>query len=238
MNDISTNIDVVRAVIAESSVKANRSANDVVLVAVTKNVDADRIISVSSCGIDVVGENRVQEARDKKHLVKSDIQWHLIGHLQKNKVKMACELFDMIHSVDDIRLLEEIDRQSANLGKRTDVLFQTNIAKEKSKFGMDSSVLKSVLCESTKYEHIAIKGIMTMAPQVDNIEDVRWVFRDAKKLYDELSTLRLSNVEFIHLSMGMSHDYPVAIEEGATMIRVGSAIFKGTDMEQEKLNDR
>ena len=238
MSDISTNIDVVRNMIARSIAKANRSANDVVLVAVTKNVDVDRIISAAACGIDVLGENRVQEARDKKHLVKSDIQWHLIGHLQKNKVKLACELFDMIHSVDDIRLLEEINKQSASLGKRTNVLLQTNIAKEKSKFGMDSSSLKGVLCESTKYEHIAIKGIMTMAPQADNIEDVRWVFRDAKKLYDELSTLRLSNVEFVHLSMGMSHDYPVAIEEGATMIRVGSAIFKGTDMEQEKSNDR
>ncbi|MEA4882912.1 MAG: YggS family pyridoxal phosphate-dependent enzyme [Clostridia bacterium] len=231
MASISDNIEHVREAIACAAGRSGRSASEVMLVAITKNVDASRITEAVSAGVQDLGENRVQEATLKIPLVSaaagagSRLVWHLVGHLQRNKAKRAAELFTIVHSLDSEELADELNRKCEAMGRTLDVLLQVNISGEATKSGIRPEDARAFAIGMPKYEHLRMRGIMTIAPYSADPELARPVFREARRLVQDLSGLRLSNVSLDHISMGMSGDYAVAVEEGATIVRVGSAIF-------------
>ncbi|HWR44753.1 YggS family pyridoxal phosphate-dependent enzyme [Sporomusa sp.] len=202
--------------------------NKVKLVVVTKNHSASAILEAMASGIIAVGENRVQEMLTKYPAIQAAgklAEWHLIGHLQTNKVRQAVPLADLIHSVDSERLAIEIDKVAGKLGKRQDVLLQVNIADEESKFGIEAGQALPLANFISRLEHIRLCGLMTIAPFSENPETVRPVFKEMYRLFSELKTLKLANTEIKWLSMGMTNDYMVAIEEGANLVRIGTGIF-------------
>ncbi|MFH2001902.1 MAG: YggS family pyridoxal phosphate-dependent enzyme, partial [Planctomycetota bacterium] len=176
-------------------------------------------------GVTDLGENRIPEAERKVQALGDRGVWHMIGHLQRNKVRKAMPLFSMIHSADSIRLLEEMDRQCGSLGLRNEVLLEVNVSGEESKYGLSPEELNATLRSAAAFTHIRLRGLMTMAPYTDDPEETRPVFRGLRKLLEESRTL--AGPDFSLLSMGMTNDYEVAIEEGATHIRVGTALFSG-----------
>ena len=198
----------------------------VTIVAVTKTQPIERIREAVNAGLTVLGENRVQEAAEKvPALAGLPVEWHLIGHLQTNKVKQAVALFSLIQSVDSLKLAAEIDRQARLAGKIQDVLLQINVAGEESKFGIDPADAVSLTSAMEALPNIRLCGLMTIAPFFAEAEQTRPIFRQTKQLYDQLKQSVAKPEQFCRLSMGMTHDYTVAIEEGANMIRVGSGIF-------------
>ena len=198
----------------------------VTIVAVTKTQPVERIREAVNAGLTVLGENRVQEAAEKvPALAGMPVEWHLIGHLQTNKVKQAVALFSLIQSVDSLKLAAEIDRQARLAGKIQDVLLQINVAGEESKFGIDPADAVSLTSAMEALPNIRLCGLMTIAPFFAEAEQTRPIFRQTKQLYDQLKQSVAKPEQFCRLSMGMTHDYAVAIEEGANMIRVGSGIF-------------
>jgi pyridoxal phosphate enzyme (YggS family) len=211
--------------IAASAARAGRDPSEVRLVAVTKNVDAARICSLVSAGVGHLGENRVQEAAQKIPQVAGSPTWHLVGHLQRNKARHAVELFSVLQSLDSLELAAELDRRCATRGVSLDALLQVNISGESTKYGVAPDAAAGMLREMPRFEHLRVLGLMTMAPYSEDAEDARVWFRALRHLAGELSTLRLSNVAMDELSMGMSGDYQVAVEEGSTIVRVGTAIF-------------
>ena len=225
MTSIFDNLNCVLANIAASAARARRDPSEIRLVAVTKNVDVASICSIVSAGVGHLGENRVQEAAQKVPQVPSSPMWHLVGHLQRNKARHAVELFSVIQSLDSLELAEELDRRCAARGVSLDTLLQVNVSGESTKYGVAPDAAAGVLREMPRFEHLRLRGLMTMAPYSDNPEDARVWFRALRCLARELSALRLSNVVMDELSMGMSGDYQVAVEEGSTIVRVGTAIF-------------
>jgi pyridoxal phosphate enzyme (YggS family) len=198
----------------------------VTIVAVTKTQPVERIREAVNAGLTVLGENRVQEAAEKvPALAGMPVEWHLIGHLQTNKVKQAVALFSLIQSVDSLKLAAEIDRQARLAGKVQDVLLQINVAGEESKFGIDPADAVSLTSALEALPNIRLCGLMTIAPFFAEAEQTRPIFRQTKQLFDQLKQSVAKPEQFCRLSMGMTHDYAVAIEEGANMIRVGSGIF-------------
>jgi len=222
---IAHNFKTVMEKIAAAAKRAGRDLSTIKLIVVTKTVDPIRIRQATDAGAMILGENRVQEAKEKIALLGNIASWHLIGHLQKNKVKYAIKLFDMIHSVDHIDLAREIDRQAAKTGKVQDVLIEVSIAGEEAKAGVAIENVAELIREAAKLKHIAIKGLMTMPPFLDDSEKVRPYFRRLQELAVAIVEDGTPNVCMQELSMGMSGDFEVAIEEGATMVRVGTAIF-------------
>lgn len=222
---IKENLEVIRNRIKEAAQKAAREPSDIELVAVTKLVNVPQIREAINAGIKIIGENRVQEAKNKFQQLK-DIKWHLIGHLQKNKVKDAVEIFDMIQSVDKIELAEEINKRAEQINKIIDILIQINISGEESRFGVSPSSTLKIIQQISKFKNIKIRGLMTIAPLVSNPEDVRLYFRELAKLRDKIARPKIENVQMKYLSMGMSNDFEVAIEEGSNMVRIGRAIFR------------
>jgi pyridoxal phosphate enzyme (YggS family) len=188
-------------------------------------MDADRIAEAVAAGAVVLGENRVQEAKEKIEHLGDVARWDLIGHLQTNKAKYAVKLFDLIHSVDNLDLAREIDKQAAKIGKKQNVLIEVSIAGEASKAGMAIKNAPALVREAAQFEHIAIQGLMTVPPYSDNPEDSRPYFRVLKELAESIAQEHIPNAAMNELSMGMSGDFEVAIEEGATLVRVGTAIF-------------
>jgi len=221
------NLDDVRSRMAAAFSRAGRPADDVRLVAVTKTVGVDVMRVLHGLGVTDVGENRVQQARAKHAVLEGSagFHWHLIGHLQRNKVRHALEFAERIHSVDSVRLAEEIDRRAATLQRTVPVLLQCNTSGEESKFGIKPAELPAVLEAVLPLEHISVDGLMTMAPFVAEPETVRPVFAALRELRDEAQ--QRAGVPLPHLSMGMTQDFEVAIVEGATMVRVGSALYRG-----------
>jgi pyridoxal phosphate enzyme (YggS family) len=217
MPEIQTNLARVRERIARAAARGGRRAEDVVLVAVSKTVDVARIREAVAAGAPVLGENRVQEARDKIAEIGRPVPWHLIGRLQTNKVKDALKLFDLIHSVDRIDLARELDRRARAEGRPVAVLVEVNVANEPSKGGWAPDAVPTALDALAALSHVDVRGLMTIPPEVADPEATRPWFRALRTL-GERHGLR-------ELSMGMSHDFEVAIEEGATMVRVGTAIF-------------
>lgn len=199
--------------------------DEVLLLAVTKNHPVEVIYEAAQAGITAVGENKVQEAKQKKEAYTGEpIEWHLIGHLQVNKVRQAVPLFDLIHSVDSERVLKEIDKIAARENKIQRILLQVNVACEESKYGMQVEDLP-VLVEMTKeLKNVKLEGLMCMAPFVDEAEAVRPIFRIASYLYEDLKN-KFPAGQIKYLSMGMTNDFEVAITEGANIVRIGSAIF-------------
>lgn len=214
--------------IAEN-VAALRSAvepKQITIVAVTKTQSPERIRQAVSAGLSILGENRVQEAAEKITLLADlPVQWHLIGHLQTNKVKQAVGLFSLIQSVDSLKLATEINRHAAAVGKIQDILMQISVVGEESKFGIEPAAAATLAAELDAMPHIRLCGLMTIAPYFDNIEQTRPIFRQTREIFDRLRTNVTAPEHFRWLSMGMTHDYAVAVAEGANMIRIGSGIF-------------
>lgn len=222
---IRDNIMSIKQNINDIRKESNRE-DDVNLMAVTKTVDVDKVLEAIEAGITDVGENKPQELARKYEVIGDKVRFHLIGTLQTNKVKYIIDKAYMIHSLDRIALCEEIQKRAEKIDRVMDCLVQVNISKEESKHGLDEDEVIDFIKEvSKKYKNIHIKGLMTMAPLTDNEEEIRSVFKGLKKLSLQVKKLNLYNVDMDTLSMGMSHDYKIAIEEGATIIRVGTSIF-------------
>lgn len=227
MSSIAENIKVVRERMESACRRAGRNPSEIKLVAVSKTVDINRIREAVLSGISIIGENRVQEAREKieefNRLQTSDfrlqtVSWHMVGHLQTNKAKTAVMLFDLIHSVDSLHLAEEIDRQAGKVGKIQKVLLEVNLAGEETKHGIPKEDAIDLLKEISKLNNISVEGLMTIPPFTEDPEEARPYFKELRELRDRTNGLR-------ELSMGMSNDFEIAIEEGATIVRIGTAIF-------------
>ena len=215
--DIARNIEEVRERIAHAAARAGRSPGEVTIIAITKYVDESAIQQAVEAGIEHFGENRVQEAQRKiLRLPGSGLcpTWHMIGHLQRNKIQTALKIFDIIHSIDSIRLAQSISAQAERV---VPVLLQVNVAEEMTKGGFQRNELQEAVAEISRLPNMSIKGLMTIAPMVDKPEEVRPVFRELRELCDSFG--------MEHLSMGMSSDFEIAVEEGATMVRLGRIIF-------------
>jgi pyridoxal phosphate enzyme (YggS family) len=222
---IADNLKTVMDRIASAAQRAGRDPSSVKLVVVTKTVDPVRIREAVAAGAKILGENRVQEAKEKIEELGNIASWHLIGRLQTNKAKYAVKLFDLIHSVDSVELAKELDRQAAKINKVQPVLIEVSIAGEESKAGVRIDETMDLIKEAAKLRNIAIQGLMTMPPFSDKPEDSRPHFRKLRELAQSAAREDLPGVSMKELSMGMSGDFEVAIEEGATMVRVGTAIF-------------
>jgi pyridoxal phosphate enzyme (YggS family) len=221
------NISAVHKRISHAAMRAGREPEEVKLIAVTKTVEAGRVLEAIDAGLRVFGENRVQEAKEKISNLKSQIsnlkiEWHLIGPLQRNKAKYAVRLFDLIHSLDSRGLAEELDKHARSTAKVQDVLVEVKLSPEESKHGVSREGLLDLLRATGELKNLRVRGLMTIPPVSSNPEDARSCFRELRKLRDGLEEQGFSLPE---LSMGMSDDFEVAIEEGATMVRIGSAIF-------------
>lgn len=222
---VAENLVQVQKNIEESCKKVNRDPGEVTLIAVSKTKPVEMLQEAYAAGARVFGENKVQEIVDKYDQMPSDVQWHMIGHLQRNKVKYLIGKVVLIHSVDSLRLAEQIEHEAAKADIVMPVLIEVNVAEEESKFGTTSEAAMQLVEAVSKLPHIKIRGLMTIAPFTDNPEDNRIYFRKLKQLSVDIKSKNIDNVDMDELSMGMTGDYEVAIEEGATMVRVGTAIF-------------
>ena len=221
---IKENLDIIKQNIAAACSECGRDPKDVLILAVTKTRSAEEINEAIRCGITDIGENRVQELLSKYDEVDKNVRWHIIGHLQSNKVKYIADKVSMIHSVDSVKLAEEIDRRCAPLGKVMDILIEINSGEE-NKDGIDPLEAFSVIEEISKLKNVSIKGLMTMAPIYASEEVLKKVFSDLYKLSVDISSKRYDNVSMECLSMGMSGDYEEAVRQGATIIRPGRTLF-------------
>lgn len=226
---VAENIAHIREKIAAAALRAGRNPKTIELMAVTKTVSADRIREAFDAGIRLVGENRVQEFESKIFALESlpGARFHMIGHLQSNKAARAAEVFDEIESVDSLHLARKLDAAAAEFGKKLPVLIEINIGAEVAKSGVapDSSEMEELLAETPGLPHLEVRGLMTVPPYNDDPEPSRPYFRRIRELADTLRTRRLPAVTMDVLSMGMSHDFEIAIQEGATRVRIGTAIF-------------
>lgn len=219
------NIKQVEENIIKSCEKVGRDPKEVTLIAVSKTKPYTAIEEALPSGVLDYGENKVQELTEKYEILPKDIRWHMIGHLQRNKVKYLVGKVELIHSVDSLRLANQIETEFAKKNEIANILIEVNMANEESKFGITSETTEQLVREISKLEHIRIKGLMTIAPYTDNPETNRVYFRNMKKLSVDIEEKNIDNVSMNVLSMGMTGDYQVAIEEGATMVRVGTGIF-------------
>ena len=222
---ISENIENIRKNIDAACKRSGRDPKDVLLLAVSKTVDVDRIKVAVDCGLNSLGENRVQEIMEKYEPMGENVKWHLIGHLQTNKVKYIIDKVELIHSVESIKLAEEINKQAKKHNLVMDVLVEVNMADEESKFGVKPEETESFIRELALMDNIRVRGLMTVAPNVENGEENRVYFRKMKKIMVDINGKKINNVSMDMLSMGMTGDYQIAVEEGATIVRVGTGIF-------------
>ncbi len=225
MASIRENLARIQDRIAAAAARAGRDPASIGLVAVSKTKPVSLIVEAIDAGITDIGENRVQEAQGKYPQIDHPVKWHLVGHLQRNKVKQALQIFDLIHSVDSPRLLAEIDRRSAGLNRATEVLIQVNTSGEPSKYGLEPDQVLNFIESAPPYTHVRIKGLMTIGAFLPDPEAVRPMFVLLRQLREKIIAQQFPNVEMDNLSMGMTNDFEVAIEEGANLIRVGTAIF-------------
>lgn len=225
MSQISLNINRIRDEIRAAQNRGTFAEKDVMLLAVTKNVDVDRINEAIESGISAIGENRVQEIQNKYDRIPCHILWHLIGHLQTNKVKYIIDKVSLIHSLDTASLAGEINKRAEQAGRVMPVLVQVNVADEDTKFGLARSEAIDFIKEILMLPYIKVSGLMTIGPLVDKAEEVRPVFRQLRQLRDKIREMNLPGVSMDYLSMGMTNDYQVAVEEGSNIVRIGSAIF-------------
>ncbi|HVD95892.1 MAG TPA: YggS family pyridoxal phosphate-dependent enzyme [Candidatus Limnocylindria bacterium] len=234
MTAVAENLSRVREQIAEAAAKSGRSADDVELVTITKTHPAEKVREAIEAGQTLFGESRVQEARAKIPELPSNIHWHFVGHLQKNKIRHALPLFEMIHSVDSLTLAQEVNRIADEEGLHGRVLFEVNVAGEGSKFGFAPDKLREQMEELLALPRLTILGLMTIPPMAEEAEASRKYFVQLRQLRDRLQTE--FRVDLAQLSMGMTQDFPIAVEEGATLVRVGTAIF-GQRSKKQKATD-
>lgn len=235
MTSIAENLERVRDQIAQAAANSGRSANDVELVAITKTHAAEKVHEAIQAGQSLFGESRVQEARSKIPELPSAIRWHFVGHLQKNKIRHALPLFEMIHSIDSLALAQEVNRIAEEEGMHPRVLVEANVAGEGSKFGFAPDKLREQMEELLALPRLSVLGLMTIPPLSEQPEASRKYFVQLRELRDRLQTE--FRVDLAQLSMGMTQDYAVAVEEGATLVRVGTAIF-GERSKKQKATDK
>lgn len=226
---VTENLKEVRKKIEEACRIAGRDPDEVTLIAVSKTKPVSLLQEAYDAGARCFGENKVQEIMDKYPQLPSDIQWHMIGHLQRNKVKYIVDKAALIHSVDSLRLAQTIEEEAAKHNIRVPILIEVNVAEEETKFGLKTEEVLPLVQAVSAFSHVEIRGLMTIAPYVNDPEDNRGVFRELKKLSVDIAAKNINNVTMSVLSMGMTGDYEVAVQEGATMVRVGTGIFGERD---------
>lgn len=222
---LKNNLEQVKSNIKAACERSGRNYEDVTLIAVSKTKPLSDIEELITYGATEFGENKVQELTDKYENVSTKVNWHLIGHLQTNKVKYIVDKAALIHSVDSVRLASEIEKEANKKGVIANILIQVNIAHEDTKFGINEDEIYDLINEIKNFEHIKIKGLMTIAPFVENPEENRVHFRNLYQLLLDIKSKNIDNIDMSILSIGMTNDYEIAIEEGATMVRVGTGIF-------------
>ena len=223
--DIATNINTIKQRIAAAAARCNRAPDSIKLLAVTKTVPPVCIGKAIEAGLTVFGENYVQEAKEKVAVIGPRAQWHMIGHLQTNKAKYAVNLFNYIHSVDRMDLAWELDKRARLIGQKMNILIEVNVSGEKTKNGMPADTAIPLIKDVSKLENLSVRGLMTMAPYSANPENSRPYFTGLRNLRDDIIRTGITGIQMEDLSMGMSDDFEVAIEEGATIVRIGRAIF-------------
>jgi len=223
--NVEDNIRCVRDVMAEAARRSGRPPAAIRLMAVTKTVDDDRILAAMQAGVEFIGENYVQEAKRKIEKLGKASEWHLIGRLQTNKAKYAVHLFDMIHSVDRLELAAELDRRARTAGRIVPILVEVNVSGEESKSGVPLTEAIDLVRAIAPLQNLSIRGLMTMPPWFDDPQEARPCFKALRELRDRIAGEAIPRVEMRELSMGMTDDYAVAIEEGATIVRIGRGIF-------------
>lgn len=224
MSSISENLKEIRKKIEVAAKKSNRDISDIHLIAVTKTYSPEMINEAIDNGVTDIGENKVQEILDKYDSVKP-VRWHLIGHLQTNKVKYIVDKVHMIHSVDSIKLMDEIERQAQKHNIIMNILIQVNISGEESKFGISPDQLEDMLIHAGELKYVKVCGLMTILPKIDTDISLRLHFVNIKHIFIDTLNKTYDNVDMKYMSMGMSGDYEIAIEEGSNMVRIGRAIF-------------
>jgi pyridoxal phosphate enzyme (YggS family) len=235
MSSIAENLNCVWQQIASAAVKSGRSGDDVELVAITKTHPAERVREAIEAGQTLFGESRVQEARAKIPELPSNVRWHFVGHLQKNKIRHALPLFELIHSVDSLPLAQEMDRVAQEEGFHPRVLLEVNVAGEGSKFGFATETLREQMEQLLALPRLSILGLMTIPPLAEEPQASRKYFNQLRELRDRLQTE--FRVDLAQLSMGMTQDFAIAVEEGATLVRVGTAIFGERSKKQRATDD-
>ena len=223
------NLEKVEENIQAACDRAGRKRDEVTLIAVSKTKPVEMLQEAYDLGVRINGENKAQELASKYEVLPKDIHWHMIGHMQRNKVKYIIDKVDLIHSVDSLRLAETIENEAAKHNVTVPILIEVNVAQEESKFGLKTEEVLSLVESVAALPHINIKGLMTIAPYVEDPEENRGIFRQLKKLSVDIAAKNINNVNMSVLSMGMTNDYQVAVEEGATMVRVGTGIFGERD---------
>jgi hypothetical protein len=224
MSTVGENYLEVKRRVAEAAKRSGRNPEDVMLIAVSKTKTVEEIMPAVEAGANILGENKVQEVMAKYDSIKN-VKWHLIGHLQTNKVKYIIDKVSMIHSVDSLKLATEISKRAVQAGVVMDVLVEVNIGAEESKSGVAPEEAEKLCVDISSLEGIKVKGLMTVAPFVENPQDTRVYFRKMNKLFVDIKDKKYDNIDMMYLSMGMTNDFEVAIEEGANIVRVGTAIF-------------
>ena len=225
MVDVAGNYRKIIDHVFEAAAKAGRDGTKIKLLAAAKSQSIDALRTAVAAGVTLVGENYVQEAKEKRQQIKATVEWHMIGHLQRNKTKAAVEVFDVIQSLDNVALARELDKEGRKRGKPIRALVEANLGDEESKAGIDRNGVAGLLEEIADLSNLRIEGLMTVPPFQDDPEKVRPYFRELRELKENLGGKNLPNIELKELSMGMTHDYTVAIEEGATIVRIGTALF-------------
>ena len=223
------NLESVEAKIQAACDRAGRKRDEVTLIAVSKTKPVSMLEEAYDLGVRIFGENKVQEIRDKYEVLPKDIEWHMIGHLQTNKVKYIVDKVRLIHSVDSLRLAEVIEKEAEKHNRIVDILLEVNVAEEESKFGLKMPEVIPMAEKVVQLPHIRLRGLMTIAPFVENPEKNRAIFANLHDLYVDIKEKNIDNGTVSILSMGMTNDYEVAVEEGATMVRVGTGIFGARD---------
>ncbi|MBH0177911.1 MAG: YggS family pyridoxal phosphate-dependent enzyme [Nitrospira sp.] len=227
---IARRVQSVLSAIRSAAEKAGRRPDSIRLVAATKTITADRIWEGIAAGLSILGENRVQEALTKiEALAQAPVQWHFIGHLQRRKVRSVVGMFELIHSVDSLELAQEIDRRAGEASRPQDILLEVNIGGETTKGGFHQDGLVQLVSTMAALSHIHIKGLMTIPPPTTEAESARTYFVRLRELAEAIAAQRIPGVAMDELSMGMSNDYEIAVQEGATLVRVGSALFGARD---------
>ena len=229
MEFIKQNLAEVEERICAACERAGRDRSEVTLIAVSKTKPVEMMEACMECGVVTFGENKVQELCSKYEVLPKDLHWHLIGHLQRNKVKYVTDKAELIHSVDSLRLAEAISEDAVKKGIHVDILIEVNVAEEDSKFGLKTEETEDLIRQISVLPNISVKGLMTIAPYTDVPEENRTIFRTLKQLSVDIDSKNIDNVSMNVLSMGMTGDYEVAIEEGATFVRVGTGIFGERD---------
>lgn len=229
MEDFKKNLEIIEENICKACEKAGRERSEVTLIAVSKTKPLEDLQAVYDLNIRDFGENKVQELTGKIEAMPEDIRWHMIGHLQRNKVKYIVDKVELIHSVDSLRLAEEISKQAIKKNVNVNILVEINIGDEESKFGISADEVKVLVRDIAKLDNVKVQGLMCVAPYVVDSEENRPLFHKIKDLSVDIMKENIDNVYMNVLSMGMSNDYQVAIEEGATMVRIGSNLFGKRD---------